>query len=81
MDDGVVVALFRHGITELNKQKTYMGWTDAPICERGKERFNEHFIRFITYDMVITSDLKRCLQTANLCFLNMNQFLCKNSVK
>ena len=33
MDDAMVVALFRHGITEENKRKAYIGWRDAPICE------------------------------------------------
>ena len=27
MDDAVVVALFRHGITEENKRNAYIGWT------------------------------------------------------
>ena len=33
MDDAVVVALFRHGLTEENKRKAYIGWTDSPILE------------------------------------------------
>ena len=38
MDDAVVVALFRHGLTEENKRHAYIGWTDASDlrgCEVG----------------------------------------------
>jgi len=67
MDDSVVVALFRHGLTELNKQKAYLGWTDAPLCdEASSDLANLIFNR--PYELVVTSDLKRCLQTANLLF-------------
>lgn len=68
MDDGVVVALFRHGLTELNKQKSYMGWTDAPICEEARIDLTNISFDSSPYEMLITSDLKRCLQTANLLF-------------
>lgn len=66
MDDGVVVALFRHGLTELNKQKTYMGWTDAPVCEEGKEGLTA--LHPNPYQVVVSSDLTRCLQTAEILF-------------
>jgi alpha-ribazole phosphatase len=68
MDDGVVVALFRHGLTEYNKQKAYMGWTDASICEEARTDLTNRSFHPSPYDMVVTSDLKRCLQTANLLF-------------
>ena len=63
MDDGVVVALFRHGLTELNKQKSYMGWTDAPICEEARIDLMNISFDSSPYKTVVTSDLKRCLQT------------------
>lgn len=66
MDDGVVVALFRHGLTELNKQKAYMGWTDAPICEEGEESLKA--LQPNPYQIVVTSDLIRCLQSAAILF-------------
>ena len=68
MDDGVVVALFRHGLTEYNKKRSYMGWTDAPICEEARIDLMNISFDSSPYDMLITSDLKRCLQTANLLF-------------
>ena len=37
MADSMVVALFRHGITEENKRHAYLGWTDAPLSEDAVE--------------------------------------------
>ena len=66
MVDGVVVALFRHGLTELNKQKAYIGWTDAPICEDVRESLTPFHPN--PYEVVVTSDLTRCLQTTEILF-------------
>lgn len=63
MDDIVVIALFRHGLTEANKRQAYLGWTDSPLCqnvERASEKYDYHF----------SSDLGRCLETANRMFPN-----------
>lgn len=68
MDDAVVVALFRHGMTEENKRKAYIGWTDAPICEDSRLVLESQMFRLSSYERVVTSDLKRCLQTAKALF-------------
>ncbi|KAA9017086.1 histidine phosphatase family protein [Niallia endozanthoxylica] len=68
MDDTVVVALFRHGLTEENKRKAYIGWTDSPVCEDVRETLKGKFPESSPYEQIVTSDLKRCLQTANLLF-------------
>ncbi len=68
MDDTVVVALFRHGLTEENKRKAYIGWTDSPICEDVREALKGKFPKPSPYKQIVSSDLKRCLQTANLLF-------------
>ena len=72
MDDAVVVALFRHGLTEENKRKAYMGWTDSPICEDVREALSRQTFQSSVYERIVTSDLKRCLQTAHLLFPNQN---------
>ena len=81
MDDGVVVALFRHGLTELNKQKSYMGWTDAPICEDARLVLAKQIVQPSPYERIVTSDLKRCLQTANILFPNQSILAFRNFVK
>ena len=48
MDDAVVVALFRHGLTEENKRKAYIGWTDSPICEDAEGGFISSNVSVVT---------------------------------
>ena len=72
MDDAVVVALFRHGLTEENKRKAYIGWTDSPICEDVREVLSRQTFQSSPYERIVTSDLKRCLQTAHLLFPDQN---------
>ena len=72
MDDAVVVALFRHGVTEENKRRAYMGWTDSPICEDVREALSRQTFQLSPYERIVTSDLKRCLQTAHILFLDQN---------
>lgn len=65
MDDFVVIALFRHGITEENKRKAYLGWNDSPLCpEAGEIAISQ------TYQGYFSSDLPRCMATANILFPN-----------
>ncbi|MBY0121187.1 histidine phosphatase family protein [Bacillus sp. S/N-304-OC-R1] len=61
MDDAVVIALFRHGLTEANRRREYLGWTDSPLCE-DIERVSEE------YEVLFSSDLGRCLETAGRMF-------------
>lgn len=70
MDDAVVVALFRHGITEENKRKAYLGWSDAPICEEARTSLAKGTFTHSPYQRVVTSDLQRCWETAQLLFPN-----------
>ncbi|WP_347548479.1 histidine phosphatase family protein [Pseudalkalibacillus hwajinpoensis] len=58
MDDAVVIVLFRHGITEDNRRRAYIGWTDVPVGEEAE------FARVDECDLIFTSDLLRCTQTA-----------------
>ena len=68
MDDAVVVALFRHGLTEENKRHAYIGWTDSPICEDARLVLAKQIVQPSSYERIVTSDLKRCLQTAEILF-------------
>ncbi|MDR7001821.1 histidine phosphatase family protein [Neobacillus niacini] len=63
MDDRVVIALFRHGLTEANKRKAYLGWKDSPLClEEMKTPVHRIFEGYFS------SDLHRCLETAKIFF-------------
>lgn len=63
MDDSVVIALFRHGMTEANKRQEYLGWTDSPLLP--VQDFPE-LPAF--YERVYSSDLERCRETAKALF-------------
>lgn len=70
MDDRVVIALFRHGVTEANKRHAYLGWTDSPLCSMdGAVNLN--------YDQYFSSDLPRCTETMRILFPNENPILVK----
>jgi alpha-ribazole phosphatase len=70
MDDHLVIALFRHGLTEENKRKAYLGWNDSPLCPEAKNLKTAN-----TYESYFSSDLGRCVQTGNLLFPNQKFIL------
>lgn len=62
--------LIRHGKTEGNKKSRYIGVTDEPLCAEGRE-----FLKDLDYprpEAVYVSPLKRCTQTAQILFPDMN---------
>ncbi len=63
MDDRVVIALFRHGVTEENKRKAYLGWNDSPLCAESKELSTTK-----RYERYFSSDLQRCIRTSDILF-------------
>ncbi len=72
MDDRVVIALFRHGLTEENKRKAYLGWNDSPICPELKALSTTK-----NYQCYFSSDLQRCVRTAEWLFPNTSPHLLK----
>jgi alpha-ribazole phosphatase len=56
MDDTVVLALCRHGLTEANKNKAYLGWTDSPLLHPPTPLT-------VGFEGYFTSDLERCITT------------------
>lgn len=63
MDDCVVIALFRHGLTEENKRNAYLGWNDSPLCTESQGVSTTR-----RYECYFSSDLQRCISTSNLLF-------------
>ncbi|ASK61851.1 hypothetical protein CFK37_06600 [Virgibacillus phasianinus] len=70
MDDCMAITLLRHGMTKENQKSAYIGWTDSPLSEQGKSDVKRMHEYFPEMDMVFSSDLKRCLETAALAFPN-----------
>ena len=60
------ILFLRHGLTAGNLERRYIGTTDEPLCSKG-------FIQLGTLscprcDVVVSSPMKRCIQTAELIF-------------
>ncbi|MCM3116878.1 histidine phosphatase family protein [Neobacillus sp. MER 74] len=72
MDDRVVIALFRHGVTEENKRKAYLGWNDSPLSPETKDRVSSK-----NYEHYYSSDLQRCVKTGERLFSNASIKLIK----
>lgn len=58
--------LVRHGETELNKKGVYYGWTDCGLSPQGVKQAESlaDILEDISFDAVISSPLKRALETA-----------------
>ncbi|PWA12223.1 histidine phosphatase family protein [Pueribacillus theae] len=64
----VAVTLIRHGATVNNREKRYQGWMDPSLLPEEKERLASLRTSFSIPDLVISSDLKRCTETATTLF-------------
>lgn len=64
----MVITLFRHGLTEGNKRRAYMGWNDSPLSEEAVTQLTAIKLEPSHYDYFISSDLNRCLATMKLLF-------------
>ena len=64
MDDRVALTLFRHGVTDDNRRRAYIGWTNSPLSEDATFAPVDPDC----YDLIFSSDLERCIQTAKHLF-------------
>ncbi|MGI8314641.1 histidine phosphatase family protein [Halobacillus mangrovi] len=64
MDRVVDLYIIRHGITEGNIRKQYIGWSDLPLHQDGVKALHIIRPRIPSVDMIWTSDLVRCIDTA-----------------
>lgn len=67
----MAITLFRHGLTEGNKQKVYMGWNDSPLSKEAIQQLSAYPFNKETYDFFVSSDLGRCLCTFQRLFPNV----------
>jgi alpha-ribazole phosphatase len=72
MAHSVAVTLLRHGMTEANEKKQYLGWSDSPLLEKEIVRLQKGSNYFPGYEILYSSDLPRCLTTASILFPNQN---------
>lgn len=60
------VTLIRHGITQGNIEKRYIGRTDQPLSEFGINKLKE--LKYDDVCKVYASPMKRCVQTASVIY-------------
>ena len=65
--------MLRHGMTEGNKASRYIGVTDEPLCEEGKEQLQK--FSYEPGNVLFVSPLKRCRETAEILFPGQEQIL------
>ena len=62
----MTINFIRHGKTAGNLEKRYIGRTDEPLCEAGAAELKS--IAYPDCELVISSPMRRCLQTAELIY-------------
>ncbi|MDV2683405.1 histidine phosphatase family protein [Alkalihalophilus lindianensis] len=70
MGNDLDVILIRHGLTQYNAERRYLGHHDLPLIEDGLNQMRDlrRLCRTQRVDRVFTSDLTRCQQTAAIVF-------------
>ena len=68
VDDFMVIAFIRHGLTEENEKGKYIGWTNSSLSHNGIDMLKRRKRNFDEYEACFSSDLNRCLETAHFLF-------------
>jgi len=76
------ITTIRHGQTAYNVERRYAGSIDVPLNEKGIEDAKNASIRLLDYefDVVVTSGLKRAIQTAELLVAERNLPIVQNAL-
>ena len=65
------INFIRHGMTKFNEEKRYLGLLDVSLSEKGKAEIEKRWHDTLKPDVVVTSPLKRCVQSAELIIKDM----------
>ena len=67
--------IIRHGLTQANLDGKYIGHRDVSLCAQGIADLNKLKRDYIYPDVpvVFTSPMKRCLQTCEILYPNIEQ--------
>ena len=71
------IILIRHGKTEGNFNRRYIGRTDEPLFDLGKKEIIKCIEqnKYPKSDLVVVSPMKRCIETANIIYPNQEQII------
>lgn len=70
------IILIRHGKTQGNLSKRYIGSTDEPLCAQGKNELLN--FEYPKTDTVISSPMKRCTETAGIIYPDIKPVICND---
>lgn len=62
------LVFIRHGKTKGNIQSRYIGTTDEELCKEGIDELRNNIEIYPKADIVFTSPMKRCIQTAGIIY-------------
>jgi alpha-ribazole phosphatase len=68
------IIFIRHGKTNGNLEKRYIGKTDESLCEIGIKELEKNI--YPKCDLVFSSSKNRCIQTANLIYKDISLNIC-----
>lgn len=68
--------LIRHGETEGNRERRYLGITDEPLNKAGRRQAELLYLPKV--GAVYTSPMKRCTETAAILFPDVKPIVCQN---
>ena len=72
-EDQIKLVMIRHGKTESNRQRRYLGRRDEALCETGRQALLKLKKRqcYPPVDVLFASPMRRCVQTAEILYPGM----------
>ncbi len=67
-ENQIELYFLRHGETEWNRQRRYLGRTDLPLCREGREKLLQAAGQYPEADLLFSSPMRRCLETAEMIY-------------
>ena len=71
----IKLVLLRHGQSTWNRENRFTGWTDVPLTKQGKDEAKKSGKKLkengFVFDVVITSVLKRAIDTTDIVLKEM----------
>lgn len=69
-ENQIILVFIRHGMTQANKERRYLGKTDEPLSEEGIEILESYKMQklYPEVEHLFTSPMKRCMDTARIIY-------------
>lgn len=71
-ENQIGMVFIRHGETDSNRRKSYLGWTDEPLSVEGREVIAQNKKKYPDADFIFTSPMLRCRQTKEIIYGNQS---------